>query len=502
MHDPEFEKEVQKKMEELEFTPSEGVWMNLQRGLHKTERRRAPLFWLFFLLGGILLGAGGASLFYFHRSASANIEAGAAGKTETLAATASPALAGATTRTSGTAVSGKTGFANARSGNARSANASSGNASSENARSGNAGSGNASSENASGNAVSANANDRSFFAATTGAISEQEEGGYPSAAHRSVDAHRTVVAPMRLSLHKDLISADIFYQPGRSLPDPKYRNGLITAIPAATMNKRSAKKARFSTHPSWEAGFAGGGGFSSAVIPGSSSSPAANSATGVSTLVFSLQSLPSSGGQVQLRISKIQPDLSFWAGIFVQRPVMKRLSFMAGLNLHYYSTRLETVEQKSPSSLSTPGSPAVLFNPSPYVQPAAQSSPYYAPESYKFSNRYYFLQIPLSLQWQVNRSRKTPVFWEGGLALSRLISANALYYNEKSGMYYKDGGAANPNHLMAFSSLMVGLTLRGNSIKIGPEGQYGLTSLINTGNVGSQHLYYGGIKITVIPRKW
>src|SRR5665213_2878656 len=96
MHDPEFEKEVQKRMEELEFTPSEGVWINLQRGLDKEEKRRAPLFWLFFLLGGILLGAGGASLFYFHRSPSTISGTGASAETESKSPTVSPVNAGAT----------------------------------------------------------------------------------------------------------------------------------------------------------------------------------------------------------------------------------------------------------------------------------------------------------------------------------------------------------------------------------------------------------------------
>jgi hypothetical protein len=275
-------------------------------------------------------------------------------------------------------------------------------------------------------------------------------------------------------------------------------DGLKGASPTATMNKRAAKKARFAAHPSWEAGFAGGGGISSAAISGSSSAnPDLQRAM---TLSNSLQSLASPGAHFDLRICKIQPDLSFWAGIFVQRQVMKRLSFSAGLDLHYYTTRLETIEQNNPYSVTGPSLTSSYFTASPYVQ--SPGSPYYGTGNYKFSNHYYFLQLPVSLQWQVNRSRKIPIYWEGGLSFSRLISATAMYYNEKSGQYYKDGGGANPNHLMAFSSLMIGLSMRGNSIKIGPEGQYGLTSLIYTGDVSGQHLFYGGIKITVIPKKW
>lgn len=171
-----------------------------------------------------------------------------------------------------------------------------------------------------------------------------------------------------------------------------------------------------------------------------------------------------------------------------------------GLNLHYYSTRLET-GQKAPDSVNT--NRASLFYPTTaYAAQPAQNAPYYTSENYKYSNRYYFLEIPISVQWQFNRSRKTPLFWEGGLSYSRLVSANALYYNEKSGVYYKDGGAASPNHLMAFSSLMIGMSWRGNLIRLGPEGQYGLSSLVNANNATSQHLFYGGLKVIVIPRKW
>ncbi len=66
MHDPKFENEVQQKMEALEFSPSESVWIRLEEDLKKEKRRSAPLFWLFFLVGGMLLGAGGTWLFFIH----------------------------------------------------------------------------------------------------------------------------------------------------------------------------------------------------------------------------------------------------------------------------------------------------------------------------------------------------------------------------------------------------------------------------------------------------
>jgi hypothetical protein len=56
MHDPEFEKHVQKKLEELQFNPSGEVWTKVEQEIKK-EKRRRPLLWIF-LLSGLLLGAG------------------------------------------------------------------------------------------------------------------------------------------------------------------------------------------------------------------------------------------------------------------------------------------------------------------------------------------------------------------------------------------------------------------------------------------------------------
>ena len=42
MHDPEFEKHVQKKMDELQFDPSGEVWTKVEQEIKK-EKRRRPL---------------------------------------------------------------------------------------------------------------------------------------------------------------------------------------------------------------------------------------------------------------------------------------------------------------------------------------------------------------------------------------------------------------------------------------------------------------------------
>src|SRR5882724_1523225 len=58
--DPEFEKQIRQRMEELKFSPSKTVWDNLEKEIAKDKRRRRPLLWLSFF---VVIGLAGA--FYF-----------------------------------------------------------------------------------------------------------------------------------------------------------------------------------------------------------------------------------------------------------------------------------------------------------------------------------------------------------------------------------------------------------------------------------------------------
>lgn len=492
MLDPKFEKEVQQKMEGLEFSPSDEVWVNLQRELHKEKRRRAPLMWLFFLLGGMLLGAGGASLFFFYGSSSRRPLA----ETNNSAAINSAAI-------TGNAVVPHTDAANNNSA------AINGDAARTHTTVG--------IDDPGKSGLHAAVND-------PGKISGS--GKTNGSAEKNIAGRQYVFGETNSAAEKNGISrknaSGVSTAKGDGRPGGSERvevNAMLAGTetgslgdPAADLNRirlsaisRTAStlssdkllgsKARLTLKPFWEAGFTGGAGISSVSMP---QAPA--SVVSLLPAFPQVSSLAArAAGRVSAQPSRMRPDLSYWAGIFVQRPLFKKLTLAVGLNLHYYSTRME-IGQKV---VDNPSTNATLFYLSTYTQPAAPSYPSYsAGYNTEYTNRYYFLEVPVSLQWQFNRSRKIPLFWEGGLSFSRLMSADALYFDEKSRLYYKDGQVANPTQFMAFSSLMVGLSWRGNLIQVGPEGQYGLGSLLNTNSTGSQHLFYGGIRLVVIPRKW
>ena len=77
MPENEFEKQVQQKMDELQFVPSDAVWPEVERQITERKKRRGLIFWL--PLGVLLLG--GTAWMYFSGSENNVITKQAADKT-------------------------------------------------------------------------------------------------------------------------------------------------------------------------------------------------------------------------------------------------------------------------------------------------------------------------------------------------------------------------------------------------------------------------------------
>ena len=190
--------------------------------------------------------------------------------------------------------------------------------------------------------------------------------------------------------------------------------------------------------------------------------------------------------------STVEPGLSYWAGVVAQKPLSARWSLSLGLDLRYYSSRLRVggvVTTYSQSASALIGSSAIA---------PVQSYPYYSVGNVQvFTNRYYYLELPVAMQWQINRGRILPLFLRGGVVLSRLMSSNGLYYNDHSAVYFKDNSVIQPMQVSFTSGLIATLPLRGIRIQTGPELQYGATTLLK-GGAGNGHLVYGGLRVTVM----
>ena len=471
MYDPKFEKGVRQKMEGLEFAPPESVWANIEKAVAGRRRRTAFYFWRFALPGVLLVGA--VSVLYLtvtptrvaptaSKAAAPAGSASAGSATPAAPATAAPATAAtpaspvsaAPARQHPVASTGES-FATKQSPGVNDA----------------------------GRTGHDNAHPHRL-AATTQRLSGN---GNPTTAASTQDDIRTATDVTAEPAGTKQAIAPYLFQPGLAGQGDK------AAIKAAKLSAKTTLIALNSLQKKkrpWEAGFTAGGGISRLnrlnVNTGNSA---------LSTSLYNISSAPYAAPSKKY-ISDIRPYASFEAGIYLQKPLSDRWSVNLGMNLHYYSTRItigEAVNTYVPVSASLIA---------PTVTPPAQSTTsFIAGDREVVTNHYYFLELPVNMQFTLKKSRLLPVFLQGGLSLSRLVGADALFYNAHSGVYYKDPAVMQKTQVNVSSALMVGLPLHGIRIELGPQVQYGLTPLINNHNQGDQHFLYTGIRVVVIPVK-
>ncbi|HEY4207069.1 MAG TPA: hypothetical protein VGM31_09660 [Puia sp.] len=490
MHDPKFEMEVQKKLEELSFSPSEAVWTRVERAVNEKRRRRVPFFW-FFLLPS--LGLAGAGMIYFskHRT-TPDVQivqrvtdgrplAGTAIPSEKQVAPDRQAASNRQAASEKQAASDRQAASNRQVALGRHAAPERRAASDRQVVSGRQAA--PDKQLPSDRDRPSNVQPKPVVAATTEATAAATTSPEPSA------------PTLNPTANKEMSYAAV-QAPGAF----HYPFAAPAASRLATSSIAAASKSPINLKPkySWEMGFAGGIGVSTlnksfleqpAVM--ASDVPALSSPTPVNA-AYSNSKSPTSG---------VRPDLSYWAGIVAQRPLSRMVSLSLGLDLHYYSTSMQIGQ-------------AVYNDPSSFYQAStlltqqaatgARSTvyPYYSiGNDDVFVNRYYFLELPASILWQVNHSRRLPLFWENGLSLTYMVSTNSLYFNAKTGVFYKDQGTmANKAQLNLSTALLVGLPIRNMRLQAGPQLQYGLTSLQHQSSIG-QHMFYGGIRIVLLPGK-
>ena len=458
MYDPKFERTVRQRMEELEFRPAESVWANIEHAIVAPRRgRRAVFFWRFLLPG--LLVAAGAAIYVYHTSAVHGVKV--ADPATAKVAAPKPALnapvkveRNVLPHAEGNAVPKIEGgmfpriAANALPKVERDAM-----------------------PRASGSAL--RKAERETLPTSGGNAGSEAEGTTATTVNAGSAAQSTVPAPW-------------LFTPG--MADQRFPPTIWAAAPKTQKTVISLTSLSPVRHP-WEAGFVAGGGISRLNRLNVSH---ASQALAPQALSFYAISVSAAGKNY---ISDIRPDASFDGGIYLQKALSNRWVFKTGLNLHYYSTRINVgqqvnvyVTQSSSSYWNYPGS-----------SPTSSVPLYSAGDQHVYTNKYYFLELPAAIQWKMNRSRMLPVYLEGGVSLARLMGANALYYNAQTGIYSKDGNIVNKTQLNIGSALLVGLPFHGVRIQMGPEVQYGVTPLVNNQSLGDQHLFYTGLRVVVLP---
>ncbi|HET7000087.1 MAG TPA: outer membrane beta-barrel protein [Puia sp.] len=417
MRENEFEKRVREKMDQLGFEPSESVWIGVDKEINKEKKRRAPLFWLFFVSG--LLLAGGAYYFNTNKNTTRIIpnkntenqiakipvmETRSKKQTEQPLSrimrgpTAAPQNAGDNRQPLSRKMRGSTAKPKqvtvASSLNQKTV----------------------------AHARGISAGKKTVDAKTSVKSKETHDAGQVAAAAGAGD--------IVVNNYNNQSAKTDAEKSNKKIPDSTAGNMISSttqnktkknSVAGATTAKMKEQKKKSST---WKIGYTAGLGSSNL------NQNLFNSVKTLSPVNYATLNAPpvTNGGNNNNSSSEISPGFSFDAGAYVSRNLSKRLSFSAGINYHYYSTTIRT-GIKINTTLVTSNSMGQLITATSYYDNG---------NSQTFTNQYHFIEIPLSVNFQINKSKRTPFIWELGLTPGYIVSSNALYYDPNTNVYFEN----------------------------------------------------------------
>ena len=180
---------------------------------------------------------------------------------------------------------------------------------------------------------------------------------------------------------------------------------------------------------------------------------------------------------------------SFGFGIYAKKQIAKKISLSAGADYHSYTAKL-SVGSKVNQQQS-------FYDTS--LHEAISVSQYYTPgTSESYSNKYQFLQLPVNLEYQINKNPKKPFLISAGISPGFLISSNALHANTWANVFYVD--KQQFNHLQFSAQIGFSIPLISSSkylLSAEPQIQYSFTNASKAAADARQHLFFTGIKANI-----
>jgi len=473
----DFEKQVQQKMEELKFVPSEAVWPAVEKQIRQRKERRRLLLW-WWLLPFL---AGGSIYYYANRDANKTNKANA----DNVAKVHDAAIKNANT-INNAPTTHATGEANAQKLNADSAVSDKSMA----IRLYNRSPLYTRIYNNKGAAQIVRAGNRTTTDATD---NNDAQNGVAKKQLAVKDKNKAGVGEETLM---DIFDADAALRPAVVGPLGKM---IFTASPAAPpFDKGASKKpARAKKKMEWVVSANTGiSGISSGFSPLVKSTAALDAAPANAFQSNNGVSAGAAAGQnyIATRPSDIKPGFSFGAGLSLRRYINPTFSLEAGLLYSYYSSSMTIGKKVDSVAAVRRGASSVSGYYSNYsVLPSANNT--------RYQNRYHYIEIPIRVEKQLGL--QSPLSVQGGITIGQLLGSNALQYDISKNIYYKDNSVFNKTQLTLSAGMDIRLwRYKTISLEIGPRLQYGLTNFFDKNVYGNRHLLFAGLETRIFfPKK-
>jgi hypothetical protein len=455
MHEQNFEKQVQQKMEVFSLQPSAPVWQKVEEQIQKKKDRRRVLFWLFPLLvvGGStywLLSGSGPSL---TPGSSAHVQK------QQPAAASNQRRQQTQTETAEQTIPGK--------------------------------------NEPDASLLTTPGTISSNHTPTTGLLSnnytllpsksqKQDKTSLPAAQDQYTD-RETVTAVETAELASDLnghnwpvtniavsglastvAGTEVYPAPGEALTEVN-----LADLDSAMVSQ--AATAKSNKHRKWEWAVHVEGGITSVqsyLIPMPSTRDAfASPSQGTSGLATTTSSSMDNG-------------LAFAGGLTIKRAISGRAKITAGIQYNFHSTRMKVGQEIAADTVLVLSNRSV--NIGNHYRPGSQQD---------YQNAFHFIHLPVGIEYRL--LRKVPLHLQAGASLAQLINANALLYDYGANIYYKNYAAFNKTQIYLFTNLTYTVfNIKGKRIHLGPYAQYGLTEL-QKGSGEKNRLFSAGLRTQV-----
>ncbi|MDE3249724.1 MAG: PorT family protein [Bacteroidota bacterium] len=183
------------------------------------------------------------------------------------------------------------------------------------------------------------------------------------------------------------------------------------------------------------------------------------------------------GNNAAAASSDLRPSGGYSLGILAKINLNRRFSIIAGLRYSRYAASLSTGSRVDSATIQT----------------------FRTGTQFSFTNVYRMLEVPISLEHALGHSGR----WKGsaGLVAGWVVSDHTLHYNITGGNY-KDASSTQQRFQYGIElGLRYQPVQHVPALQIGPLFRYGLSKLSAQSYDGGQHLFFGGISIRYWPGK-
>lgn len=184
--------------------------------------------------------------------------------------------------------------------------------------------------------------------------------------------------------------------------------------------------------------------------------------------------------------AKVKSGLGFTAGVQLKKSIAKRSALSVGLEYAYYTSSHKTGSVVYAAAQFDNGLGTSVVN--NYARVG---------NSLTYNDRYHFIEIPLLYHLQVAKATKRPILFNGGITYSYLVGSNAQYYYSATKTYYYDRSLFSRSQLQLRTGISFGLIKKMNyPLQLGLQYQFGLSGQWKKSLDLNQHLSFTGIQLS------